>query len=248
MTLRDKLKETAFKKGAVAFGIASAAAVDALPRLKIGWTINRYAVPLLETMPDARVAVVFGIPSKDDADELEVKRADGQFSYPGYLPISIIIRDLAQALRGQGFRACYPSVYASEKRMAIMAGIGAYGKNSMVLSPKHGLWLRLGAVLTDAPLEPDEPFREDLCGRCTRCVRACPAKALTPFVVDPAKCLVGVSELPRFTPEQRRMLDRFAPLITPRARVMCRTCQLVCPYTSAERRRNVLGAQKRGRR
>lgn len=246
--MRDRLKEIAYRRRAVAFGVASADAVDALPRIKIGWTINRYNVPLRDTMPEARVAIVFGVPSVDDADELEVRRGEGEFSYPGYLPIQLIEKDLVHELRSLGFRACPASFYASEKRMAMMAGIGSYGKNALIISPRHGPWLRFGEVLTDAPLEPDKPLEEDLCGRCTRCVRACPAKALTPYVVNPSKCLVAVSELSRHTPEQNRMLNRFAPLITPKARVMCRTCQLVCPYTSAERRRNTFGAQTRGRR
>jgi len=242
--LREVLKQIAFKKGAVAFGVASADDVDALPRVKIGWVINTLSVPVKETMPDARSVVVFGIPSLDDSDELEVVRGKNDFSYPGYLPISIIMRDLIQALRARGHEACFASVYSSDKRMAILAGIGNYGKNALVISPRHGPWLRFGSVLTDAYIGPSRRLKKDPCGDCNRCVRACPAKALKPYVVDPWKCLVGATSLPRISSNTRKLLERHEPLITPKARVMCRMCQLVCPYTSAERRRNVIDAPR----
>ncbi|MGQ9586808.1 MAG: 4Fe-4S double cluster binding domain-containing protein [Thermoplasmata archaeon] len=242
--LREVLKEIAFKKGAVAFGIASADDADALPRVKIGWVMNRFSVPVRETMPDARSVVVFGVPSLDDSDELEIVRGKGEFSYPGYLPISIIMRDLIQALRARGYKARFPSVYSSHKRIAVLAGIGSYGKNALVISQKHGPWLRFGTVLTDAYIEPNMPSRRDPCRKCDRCVRACPTKALKPYVVDPGKCLVGATSLPRIPANVRRLMDRHEPPITPKARVMCRMCQLVCPYTSAERRRNVVKAPR----
>ncbi|NIU82623.1 MAG: tRNA epoxyqueuosine(34) reductase QueG, partial [Candidatus Thorarchaeota archaeon] len=37
----------------------------------------------------------------------------------------------------------------------------------------------------------DEPFKEDLCGDCDKCIQACPVDALTPYKVDPDTCIVG---------------------------------------------------------
>jgi ferredoxin len=238
--LRARLKELAVRDGAVAFGVASAKAVDSLPRIKIGWTINRYTVKLNSVMPGAESVIVFGIPSMDDADELEIDRGEGIFSYPGYQPIRVIQRDLIRILTSEGYRANSLSEETSTtsyKRIASLAGIGCFGKSSLVLSPRYGPWLRLGLVLTDAPLKPDKPFKKDLCQDCVKCLRACPAGALTQYRVDPDKCLVGATSAGNPTRRTMTLLDKYEPKITARSRVMCRICQMACPYTPAERRK-----------
>ncbi len=238
--LKEVLRERAKKKGAVVFGVASVDDADALPPVKIGWTINRWTRKLRDTMPGARSVVLFCIVSTDDADEIEIRRSDGRLDYPGYMPISIIMRDLMKTIRSYGFEACAPSVYASYKRIAQLAGIGRYGKNALIIHPKYGTWLRFGAVLTDAPLSPDRPFEEDLCGRCERCLHACPADALEPYTVNPDRCLVGVTTTPNAKPELKQLLAKHCASLTPQSTVMCTACQLACRYTTAERRRNVI--------
>lgn len=238
--LKDVLRDRAKKKGAVVFGIVSVDDADALPPVKIEWTINRWTRKLRDSMPEAKSVVVFGIESTDDADEIEVKRSDGRVDYPGYMPISIIMRDLMRVIRNYGFEACAPSVYASYKRIAQLAGIGGYGKNALIIHHKYGPWLRFGAVLTNAPLQPDRPFEGDPCGKCERCLSACPAEALEPYVVDPGRCLVGVTTTPNAKPELKQLLAKHCASLTPQSTVMCTACQLACRYTTAERRRNVI--------
>jgi len=238
--LKTRLKEVARKRGAVVFGVASVDDADALKPVKIEWTVNAYTKKLRSSMPTARSVVMFGIPSLDDADELQIARPKGGFEWPGYTNLRIIARDLIRVLRECGFRASYTSELASYKRIAKLAGIGNFGKHSLIINEKWGPWLRLEMILTDAPLEPDAPFEKDLCGRCERCVRACPMKALEPYVVTPERCLVAIAELDRIPSSSRKAVDKHSPLITPNARVMCTECQKACRYTSAERRRNSL--------
>lgn len=246
--LRSRLKEAATSRRAVAFGIASVDDADSLPRVKVRYTINRWTEPIRKGMPEAKSAVVYGIPSTDDSDELEVRRPNGYLSYPGYLTISIIARDLIAILRNEGWRAAYATELVHHKSLGMLAGIGAYGKNSLIISPKHGPWLRLGVVITDAPLEPDEPLDEDLCGKCTRCMRACPAGALgKAYSVDADRCLVGAGELENPPKDLRPLLAKHEPRLTPRTRVMCTVCQMVCPYTPTERKRNVFSPARGGR-
>lgn len=64
------------------------------------------------------------------------------------------------------------------KTAATRAGLGWVGKNCQLLTTSWGPWIRLGTVLTDAPIEPAEPISKSLCGKCTKCIEACPAKAL----------------------------------------------------------------------
>ncbi len=94
-----------------------------------------------------------------------------------------------------------------ERRWAARAGLGFTGKNAMLISRRHGNWLFLAALLTRVPLVPDTPVRRTpppaalpsgapgpdvgaLCGKCTRCLDACPTRAFAaPGLVDARRCV-----------------------------------------------------------
>jgi epoxyqueuosine reductase len=89
-----------------------------------------------------------------------------------------------------------------EREWAARSGIGFVGKNAMLISRTHGNWLLLAAILTKIELVADEPIRKKisepnaesgiglLCGKCTRCLDACPTDAFTaPGVVDARRCI-----------------------------------------------------------
>jgi epoxyqueuosine reductase len=254
--LKHKLREICLKKGAVVFGVAAAADVNSLPRVRIGPAMKsllgtklNYTKKPSEAMPDAKSIVVFGIQSTDDSFELGIRLEDGDYDWPGYYPLNWLRRDVARALENEGYRVVFPyeaSAPDSYKRVFRLAGIGAFGKNALIISPKYGPWLRFSYLITNAELEPDEPFKRDLCKDCNRCVKACPVGALKPYVVNPEKCLVGAHCRPPIPKRLRRVLDRYEPQLTPVTHVMCTRCQMVCPYTSASRRRNVVDPARAG--
>lgn len=91
-----------------------------------------------------------------------------------------------------------------ERGWAARAGLGFVGKNAMLISQRHGNWLLLAAILTRIAFAPDEPIRKAvtrersadgdgiglLCGKCTRCLDACPTRAFAaPGVVDARRCV-----------------------------------------------------------
>lgn len=91
-----------------------------------------------------------------------------------------------------------------ERSWAARAGLGFIGKNAMLISRRHGNWLLLAAILTRVELAPDAPVRKKfarnqaagesdiglLCGKCTRCLDACPTQAFPrPGVVDARRCI-----------------------------------------------------------
>ena len=73
---------------------------------------------------------------------------------------------------------------------AVEAGLGTLGLNLMLLTPEYGPRVILGAVLTQAELEPDRPLDDPLClgEACGRCLLACPADAILHWGLDKSRC------------------------------------------------------------
>ena len=237
--LNRSLREACVNAGATVYGVASAADVDKLPRIKVGWGINRYSRKPTSIMPTAESVVIFGVSSMEDLHETVVRFRRDDYEYPGYLPLYHIRRRVASVLREYGYDSIAPNeknAMMSYKRILPLAGVGAFGKNSLIISPNHGPWLRFGMVLTDAPLKPGRPFERDMCGECDRCIRACPVGALKPYVVDDSRCLVAIDPDAVAGSEIACAMKTYQPSITRRSYVMCTACQIVCPYTSDERR------------
>ena len=66
----------------------------------------------------------------------------------------------------------------SMRHAAIAAGLGAFGRNNLVLHPELGSRVIFTCVLTDLELPPDEPLTESICDDCGICVESCPGGAL----------------------------------------------------------------------
>jgi len=110
-----------------------------------------------------------------------------------------------------------------DRAVAQRAGLGWYGKNSNLLTRQFGSWVFLAEVLTNLPLPPDEPMRAT-CGKCTRCIPACPTGAIVaPGVIHNDRCISFL------TIELRGPIPRdLRPLIGDWI-FGCDICQEVCP-------------------
>lgn len=76
-----------------------------------------------------------------------------------------------------------------ERELAGRAGIGFAGKHTQLISPRLGNWFFLAEILTTLELLPDATGR-NRCGRCTRCLDACPTRAIVePFTLDSRRCI-----------------------------------------------------------
>ncbi len=111
-----------------------------------------------------------------------------------------------------------------ERDFAALAGAGWHGKSTMLIHPELGTWFFLAEVLTTLELPPDAPLA-DRCGRCTRCINACPTGAITaPRQLDARRCVSYLTiELKGSIPAELR------PLIGDRI-YGCDDCLAACPW------------------
>ena len=113
-----------------------------------------------------------------------------------------------------------------ERDFARLAGIGWFGKNTMLISRDIGSWFFIGALLTTESLAYDEPFEGNFCGSCTKCLEACPTSAFPePYVLDANRCIsyLTIERRDQSIPEQLRA--EIGDWI-----FGCDICQEVCPW------------------
>ena len=83
-----------------------------------------------------------------------------------------------------------PDVIIDYNKAAVVCGLGEVGLHGKVISPKYGTFMRWVFIITDMPLECDEPFSASLCDTCGKCFSACPGKAIDENGVDSWQCSV----------------------------------------------------------
>lgn len=210
----------------------------------------------LESWPEARSAVVAlheyaqpdppGVPhdpsrgvvaryarGEDYHDVLKARLAD----LLEWLRREARLRGFADQVHGRVYVDTAPLL---ERELGERAGLGWFGKNTMLIHPRLGSYFFLGILLVDLPLPPDTPFTFDRCGTCRACLEACPTGALLGRdpegapVMDARLCVSYLTiELKGSVPAHLR------PGIGNRI-FGCDICQEVCPWN----RRFARGAEE----
>jgi epoxyqueuosine reductase len=92
-----------------------------------------------------------------------------------YSLIEELIRQISEIIEEKPeYKICVDSSPVLERSLAVQAGLGWIGKSSMFISPKVGSLVLLSECLLSWKLPYDKPYPNDRCGKCTRCIDACP--------------------------------------------------------------------------
>jgi epoxyqueuosine reductase QueG len=218
----------------------------------------------LDILPSAKAAVVIACGHSRAALEsknLQVKQNDALATYE---KVRTICKELAMMLEGRGFKAvaipAFLPIDMSDgkdgmvgpidlRRAAVEAGVGRYGKSGLVLVEGYGPRVRLGAVLTSAPLKPTKKKPKVPCPyECKICLYGCPGKALLgEGKVDKQACgrvifqfglrgmIKFVGEMTSASPEGRAQMLRSYPFrelwqtLVSGNYYYCFECQALCP-------------------
>ncbi len=248
--LAGRLRERAGAQGFTLFGIAPAAEADGFDRFtawldaghagEMGYLQNqrdrrRHPNSIL---PTVRSVVMLGFEYGQAALEPELGSPSRIAKYahgPDYHPfLWNKLNDLASWLEAEepGCRAKGSADTAPllERDFARRAGLGWFGKNTMLINKQRGSFVFLAALLTSVELPVDAPHAASHCGTCTACLDACPTQAFPePGVLDARKCISYLTiELRGSIPlELREPMGGWL--------FGCDICQDVCPWNRKEK-------------
>jgi epoxyqueuosine reductase len=121
-----------------------------------------------------------------------------------------------------------------EKALAREAGLGWMGKNTLLIHPRMGSFHFIGEIVLDLELPYDQPFGNNLCGSCSRCIDSCPTGAIVaPMQLNATRCLSYL------TIETREAIPEELTTKLSNRLVGCDICQQVCPWNSRSRQNRI---------
>lgn len=139
-------------------------------------------------------------------------------------------------------RACVDSAPIMERDFGQLAGLGWFGKNTMLINSKRGSWFFIGLLLTSVEFQPSDPAIGG-CGTCRACIDACPTGAIIydqdRWQVDARRCISYLT------------IEHTGPIESELAEDMgrwtfgCDVCQEVCPFNEARSRQPLRAAPTR---
>ncbi len=177
-----------------------------------------------------RTAIVLVLPMDYDLGKTFPAAVSGTTTGLGYCSSLVCATSLAQFITNLGYDA-HASLNdtAQSIPLAIMAGLGEYGRHGLLITPKYGPNVRLAKVFTDLPLVHDSPIRfgvKEFCDICNRCSAGCPSKAIPKG--EPQEEPPNISShkgIRKWTVDAEKCFKFWVGMNTD-----CAICIRVCPY------------------
>jgi len=256
---KERLEELAAEAGFDGVGVARAARAphaDAFrewlaegAQATMGWLARdpeKRGNPAI-VLPGARSVIVLAMnyflpdePVADGTARGRIARYARGRDYHNFLPKRLREFDRALSAEGGQQRCFADSGPLLEREFAVLAGMAWHGKSTLAIHPKLGAWFLLAEVITTMDIDADAPIG-DRCGKCTRCLEACPTHAIVaPHKLDARKCLSY------WTIEHKGPLPEWVrPLLGDRI-FGCDTCLEVCPWNRFAQASREAGFAARG--
>jgi epoxyqueuosine reductase len=241
----DHIKHWAHDLGFELAGIAAARPADTFDRFR-DWLDQGYAGEMsylhrhaearrhpAAVFPEVRSVVMLGMNYKP-AEEPDDPATTGRVArYARGLDYHDVLRQRLNRLlariqtevpdcRGRGVVDTAPLL---ERDFARRAGLGWFGKNTMLLNRRLGSYFFLAALLLNLDLQADPPHETSHCGTCTACLDACPTQAFVgPGFLDARRCIsyLTIELKGPVPPELRKGIGDWL--------FGCDVCQEVCPW------------------
>lgn len=189
----------------------------------------------LELLPNAKSILLFlwkysqplSIPTPDSNFQVAAYAQGEDYHHSASRWIQSVcegLKDYAPSLQTRLFVDTLP---IQERAWAAAAGLGWIGKNSLLLHPRHGSAFCIAGFLVDALVEKQGSVMvgKEFCGACTRCIDACPTKAIgLDKTVDSRRCIsyLTIEKRGEFTPDESASVQGWM--------FGCDICQTVCPW------------------
>ncbi|MBR3928771.1 MAG: epoxyqueuosine reductase [Clostridia bacterium] len=225
--LRVSIKQLALENG---FSRAYVFLPERAQRPEINRLNERVADDAREILEDAKCVIILLYPysAYEDKEDQPLVSAYYVASNSAYHAAKRVANEIQKA----GYRAISNAQIAIKPYLLKM-GVGETGRNSLISVDGLGTRFHAQIIVTDMPLETDEPRRErgisDLCANCSACVKACPTGAiLNGGKIDIERCLRSRDD-GEVVPEEIR------PLYQNRI-LGCDVCQDVCPRNGGQKK------------
>jgi len=245
--LEDRLKQQCHALGFELAGIAPATPADGFERLR-DWLAKGFAGDMdymdrhaqtrrhpASVLPAVRSVVMVGMnynpavrgQGSGGKGGAKVARYARGFDYHDVLrrKLRLLLEWVRHEVPGCQGRGIVDTAPLLERDFARRAGLGWFGKNTMLLNKRLGSYFFLGALLLDVELRADPAHETHHCGTCTACLEACPTSAfVAPGEMDARRCLSYLTiELKGPCPDEHRPhMDQWL--------FGCDICQEVCPW------------------
>lgn len=202
----------------------------------LGYMENTVRCRPQELLPGARTAILFVTYYKQphhahtEGQGLIASYARGRdYHHVHRKRLKTFIKWLEDRSASQGIAKGFSdSTPILEKALAVKAGLGWFGKNTLLIHRRFGTFILLSGVLTTLEIPHSLPHidtHEARCGTCTRCLDACPTQALVaPYQLNANRCLsYHLIESKSPIPEEIQQKN-------PGYVFGCDICQDVCPH------------------